>query len=197
MFQSPVGYGNYVGEKFADAGKQLSRGACVHWAHEHSGSKLIAESLRALSKEGYKYVIAFSDDEAGEIGTLYQATNWVYLGKRTDTVTDFSILYVGTDRVFCDCRDLTRKLGFRTIKKAESFILDRPHLYLKPIKPKARYIRLLGSKKENREMLETLKSKILPYPKRAVEGSRESRDNTIIEGEGQFLNAAQDKQFSP
>ena len=33
-------------------------------------------------------------------------------------------------------------------------------------KPKGRYIKLLGSKNENKEMMKTLKDKICPYPKR-------------------------------
>jgi hypothetical protein len=60
----------------------LSRGACVHWAHEHSGSKLIAGSLRLLKQAhpDAEVVVAYGDPSAGEIGTLYQATNWTYIG---------------------------------------------------------------------------------------------------------------------
>lgn len=59
----------------------LSRGACVHWAHPHSASKIIASALKLhRQKTGAEIVIAYSDPEAGEIGTVYQATNWIYLG---------------------------------------------------------------------------------------------------------------------
>jgi hypothetical protein len=41
-------------------------------------SRLVAVSLRLL--RGVRLVIAFSDPEAGHIGTVYQATNAIYLG---------------------------------------------------------------------------------------------------------------------
>jgi len=158
-------YLTYVGEKYAKSGIQLSRGACVYWAHEHSGSKLIAFGLREMAKKGHKYCIAFSDDEAGEIGTLYQATNWFYLGKQKENKHHFNIVYQD-GKTFCDCRDLKRKLGFSNIQSAEAFIQDKPHLKIKKLKRKARYIKLLGTKRENAEMMKYLSGKILPYPKR-------------------------------
>ena len=69
---------------------QLGRGASVHWAHEHSSSKLIAFGLSNMAKLGYWFAIAYSDPDAGEIGTVYQATNWKYCGltaKRPDYIT--------------------------------------------------------------------------------------------------------------
>ena len=47
-----------------------------------------------------------------------------------------------------------------------NYIKDKPHLRIVEIKPKARYIYLLGSKKQNKEMMSVLKSKIKPYIKR-------------------------------
>lgn len=45
-------------------------------------------------------------------------------------------------------------------------ILDKNYLELRQRKPKARYIKLLGNKYENKEMEKYLKDKIHPYPKR-------------------------------
>jgi hypothetical protein len=59
----------------------LARGACVHWAHKHCASKLISSSCKMLDWGKYAFVIAYSDPEAGEIGTVYQACNWVCVGK--------------------------------------------------------------------------------------------------------------------
>lgn len=60
----------------------LARGACVHWAPKGANSKLIAWSLRLLARDypEPRLVIAYSDPDAGEIGTVYQATNWTYIG---------------------------------------------------------------------------------------------------------------------
>lgn len=61
----------------------LSRGACVHWAHPHSASHLINEACRLMSVYGKFIFIAFADSDAGEIGTVYQAANWICVGRTT------------------------------------------------------------------------------------------------------------------
>lgn len=50
----------------------------------------------------------------------------------------------------------------------EEYIADNPNLVLRQRLPKARYIKLLGDKYENKRMMATLKDKIKPYPKRTV-----------------------------
>ena len=58
---------------------------------------------------------------------------------------------------------------------------------------KHRYVYLMGTKKEVKELKKKLRFKVLPYPKRtdAVEVSREIHTNSISEGEGQYLDTAQ------
>ena len=160
FFQAMQGYANFVGDKFAKKGIQLSRGACVYWAHEHSGSKLIASSLNEMKKKGYKFAIAFSDPEAGEIGTIYQATNWYYLG--FGTTKHFNLVF-NDGKLFMNDRDFNKKYGFKNLK---SFVNDNKNIKKKDVLPKARYIKLLGNKKENREMLKVLEKRIFTYPKR-------------------------------
>tara|TARA_R100001369_G_C3278379_1_gene161486 strand:+ start:43 stop:921 length:879 start_codon:yes stop_codon:yes gene_type:complete len=68
------------GEEKKHLGLVLVRGACASHAHQHSGSWMIGQAKKELAKRGYNFVIAYSDPEAGEIGTLYQATNWNFYG---------------------------------------------------------------------------------------------------------------------
>lgn len=156
-------YATYVGEQFAKQGVQLTRGACAWWVHEHSGSKLISYGLNQMSKLGYKYAIAFSDADAGEIGTLYQATNWHYLGFGRTLHYD---LYKTNGQLYKNDRDFYKEFGFVGKQKMEEFIKDKPHLVIRERRPKGRYIKLLGNKLENKLMMRTLESKIQPYPKR-------------------------------
>jgi len=59
----------------------LERGACVHYAHPHAGSFLVANACKMAADDyGWRIFYAYSDVEAGEIGTIYQACNWHYLG---------------------------------------------------------------------------------------------------------------------
>lgn len=81
---APSGFGlPSLAKSFQIDGNQLAylaRGANVHWSPAGANSKLIGWSLRFEEKLGNKLAVAFSDADAGEIGTVYQASNWVYLG---------------------------------------------------------------------------------------------------------------------
>jgi hypothetical protein len=68
------------GKDYAHRVKVLNRGACVHWAHPHSASFLISKACRMMAEKGFHIFVAYSDAEAGEIGTVYQASNWLYCG---------------------------------------------------------------------------------------------------------------------
>lgn len=62
----------------------LSRGACTHWAHPHSGSKLIRQSMKMLP-DRFSVVTATVDPAAGEIGTIYQASGFDYVGSMRES----------------------------------------------------------------------------------------------------------------
>lgn len=79
-------YSSVCGEEYASRAITLCRGACAHWAHPHAASKLINRACRMLSRQhGYQIFIAYSDPEAGEIGTVYQACGWTYCGMTSAT----------------------------------------------------------------------------------------------------------------
>src|SRR5260221_107121 len=66
-----------VWDRYGYRGKILGllRGACLHWAHPHSASKLIRRSMDLLP-ERYRVITATVDRAAGEIGTVYQAAGF-------------------------------------------------------------------------------------------------------------------------
>ncbi|GAG54985.1 unnamed protein product, partial [marine sediment metagenome] len=184
-----MGYIHYVGKRYAKRGIQLSRGACVPWAHRHTASKLISQSLKQIQQRDYKYVVAFSDPEAGEIGTVYQATNWHYTGRsmpstslyikdRNEKILDTRDVYryfrprgidmdviLNSDNME-DYLDMDQKNSRVGVNKLQEVIAQRGNLILKTGVPKHRYIFLLGSKKDKKHMMKTLCNKIQQYPKR-------------------------------
>ena len=172
--QAINGYKNYVGQKYFKSGIQLSRGACVWWAHEHTASKLISGSLDIMKTKGFKWAIAFSDPLAGEIGTVYQATNWHYLGYDDAKTVHWHIYRKCDDALFMNYRDFCKRYKHRNLKK---YLQQNPDLYTKPDHPKARYIYFLGTHKENKEMLEKIQPFIRGYKKRAGQVSREIHSN--------------------
>jgi hypothetical protein len=65
----------------------LVRGACVHWAPKGTNSKLVSWTCRLVPVDtGARLLIAYSDTDAGEIGTIYQACNWTYIGRGDATM---------------------------------------------------------------------------------------------------------------
>jgi hypothetical protein len=60
----------------------LERGACAPWAHRHCASWFIPRAVRlAAQQHGWHTFIAYADPEAGELGTVYQAAGWLYVGQ--------------------------------------------------------------------------------------------------------------------
>ena len=183
----------------------LGRGACVHWCPDWCGSYLIQNSLKLLygNKEPI-YVVAFSDWNAGEVGTLYQACNWTYLGhkptkewedkggKRYDIKTPSVRAVSGFSRKLN--KDL-RATKEQRLKQQKKMIKQGYKLVDGAIRGK--YANIVGNKnKTYREMAKLLNKNKKPYPKRnnAEQVSREIRNATNVDGEGQFFGSAQKEQ---
>lgn len=51
-------------------------------------SKCVAEAIKRLHKDApqIKIIVSYADPEQGHVGTIYQATNWIYIG----TTEEFS-----------------------------------------------------------------------------------------------------------
>jgi len=164
------GYHRYVGEKYAKKGAiiQLCRGACAHWTPVGAASKLISQALRFARDLEYKCVIAYADEDAGEIGTVYQATNWYYCGK--GTVKHFDLYKEG--KVLLNDRDYYKRYKICDLDNVAATL----GATVKWRNPKHRYFYLLGSKKEKKEMLGHLSQFIKSYPKREIAGEVSRRD---------------------
>ena len=122
---------------------QIHRGACVWWAHRHSASRLIAYGLKMAEQRGYRAAVAFSDPEAGEVGTVYQATNWTCCGLTAE-----------------------RPDYFENGKRVVGCFAVRPTMTREPRPRKYRYVALLGSRGQQREARTRLAWPACEYPKR-------------------------------
>ena len=138
------------GKEYLEKVRVLSRGACVHWTPIGSASKLIGESIKILKQEGYKIIIAYSDVRAGEIGTIYQACNFLYTGKS-----------IGGQETLIDNKWRTRMPRCVIENKIDTIDLPKRERSIKH-----RYIYLMGSKKEKKILKNNLRYEVLPYPKR-------------------------------
>jgi len=147
----------------------LERGACVWWAHPHSASKLISYAVNDMSKTTkYRIFFAYSDEDAGEIGTVYQACNWLYLGRMASGGSQNKL--VTPDGVMKDSRHImtyakkyTSEVPNRTVARQ---ILHANGWSSKKTKPKCKYVIVKGNAREVKEISKKLCVPVYPYPKR-------------------------------
>lgn len=123
----------------------------------NSESRVLGIALRSLRKDtNLKFVIAYSDPAAGHLGTIYQATNWLYTGFSTAMP-----LYDIGDGTLHHSRSLAQRLGSHSIR-----YLTQQGINAKRVMQQAkhRYIYFLDESWRSR-----LAVPVLPYPKKEVE----------------------------
>lgn len=141
----------------------LARGACVHWSPSGTNSKLVSWTCKLLAKDTKaKLVIAYSDTDAGEIGTIYQACNWVCVGRGASTTQWIA----PNGRVFDQKLpyDLRRKDSFKRGRSAYVRELRGAGWREQLSNPKYRYVYVLD--KSDKALTALVESKRQPYPKR-------------------------------
>lgn len=81
---TPNAFSNLLGYENRNLEKLISRGACISWSPKNLASSLIMFSIRwMVQNTQFRYFTAYSDTEAMELGTIYQACNFTYLGKNS------------------------------------------------------------------------------------------------------------------
>lgn len=141
----------------------LERGACAPWAHPHTASWFIPRAVRmAHETYGWKIFVAYADPEAGEIGTVYQAANWLYVGQGSP-----GRLTGGRPRK----RDLFRERESGRVIIDRTFYRSFDKRYVDigewerlQVEAKHKYIWIEAPRRERRELLKRFSP--LPYPKR-------------------------------
>ena len=120
----------------------------------NSESRVIGILLQSLQKEtSLKFVLAYSDPAAGHLGTIYQATNWVYTGLSSATP-----LYDIGDGILHHSRSLAHGLGTHSIRYLASQGISVKTV---PQMAKHRYIYFLDQSWRSRLMVP-----VLSYPKK-------------------------------
>jgi len=159
------------GAEHAQQVATLCRGACVHWAHPHSASFLINAACREMTKKGYNIFIAYSDPDAGEIGTVYQASNWFYCGTTnpTEKFRTPSGEIKDARLVSAYSRDRTGgTLKYRRSRAEQKEMLkDEGCEFFRDNMGKHRYVGIYGDRRKKRLLKSALRWNVFPYPKRS------------------------------
>ena len=162
--------GTNVHKVYHVEGKQVTtlvRGACVHWAPTGTNSKLVSWTCRLLADTGkHKVITAYADTDAGEIGTIYQACNWHYIGRGavngqivapTGRVYDQRCIYEWAKKARCSWARMKTRL------------LD-DGWHWQNNNPKHRYVQILD--KSDAALVARVERMRQPYPKRADEATQ-------------------------
>ena len=83
IMATPNAFSNVLGEENKNKEKLISRGACISWSPKNLASWLLMKSIKWMVKNTeFRAFSAYSDPEAKELGTIYQACNFIYLGQK-------------------------------------------------------------------------------------------------------------------
>lgn len=197
LFNMPNAFSKALGENTPQLERLISRGACISWSPKCLASHMLMWCIKWMVKNTqYRLFVAYSDIEAKEIGQIYQACNFFYLGNSSGTNTRYINPYTGkivSDRFFRTtsaykkyCKELgidwskswNKENGRINIKAIPEDIMNRLRIYSKEkqqssekiIAPsKHKYAYILGKcKQETKVLREQFKklNKTHEYPKR-------------------------------
>lgn len=112
LMNMPNAFSKMLGEDTKKLERLISRGACISWSPKNLASSFMMWTIGWMVKNTpYRLFTAYSDPTAKEIGTIYQACNFYYLGKSSGCTTRYINPYTGrvvSDRFF-RCRSAYKK----------------------------------------------------------------------------------------
>lgn len=149
------------GKENRDKAICLERGACVHYAPSNAASYLISHAAKQAARDnGWQIFYAYADPEAGEIGTVYQACNWLYIGQGVGRTPG----RLREDWRLPDGSVLTsRSLRHKKMKRQDALDAGWKPVYKHP---KHKYVHFEGTRTERADLLAALRYPPQPYPKR-------------------------------
>lgn len=189
----PNAFSKIVGEETKDIERLISRGACISWSPKTLASALLMWSIRYMvNNSQYRVFTAYSDPSAKELGTIYQACNFLYIGQKSGAVDRYINPYTGklvSDRFFRQktaYKKYAKELGIEWQKNwnhptgmSWENIPDEIEAQLRAYSKKKqseakristpakhKYVYIKGKdKRETKLLLSKLRVKTYPYPK--------------------------------
>ena len=119
---------------------------------KNTESFLIGNTIKLVDKE---IIVSFAEIQAGHVGIIYQATNWIYTGlsaKRTDWIVSGENKHSQTLADKYTAKQIREKYGNKFSLKERG----RKH----------RYIYFNCNKRRKKELLAKLRYQVCPYPKK-------------------------------
>lgn len=193
-FDMPNAFSKMLGEETKKMERLIGRGACISYSPKNLASAMISKAIKELVKTTpYRLFTAYSDVEARELGTIYQACNFYYLGQKSGAGYQYKIRkdkwvsdryfrsrsvykkiaknnniewqkeWQKGDRVFFDLMPKDVELRIKNLSKELQKSCERRKLI-----PKHKYAYVLGANKRETKKLRKLfeeRNKNYAYPK--------------------------------
>jgi hypothetical protein len=104
LFNMPNAFSKLLGEDTKKIERLISRGACISWSPKNLASSFLMWCIKwMVDNTDYRLFTGYSDPTAKELGTIYQACNFYYMGQTAGTTTRYINPYTGkvvSDRFF-------------------------------------------------------------------------------------------------
>jgi hypothetical protein len=104
LFNMPNAFSKILGGNTKNLERLISRGACISWSPKNLASSFLMWCIKwMVNNTQYRLFTAYSDPTAKELGTIYQACNFYYMGQTAGTTTRYINPYTGkvvSDRYF-------------------------------------------------------------------------------------------------
>ena len=195
LFNMPNAFSKLLGDDTKNLERLISRGACISWSPKNLASAFLMWCIDYMAKNTqYRVFTAYSDPEAREIGTIYQACNFFYLGQQSGGSRKYINPYTGkvvSDRFFrqrtafkkyakelgikwkrgwttgCSIRWDLMPSEYATALREASKRKQKESVWIES-PPKHKYAFVIGSDKRETKYLRGMflkKNKTYPYPK--------------------------------
>jgi len=197
LINEPTAYSKLLGESTPVYEALIQRGATASWTPKNLGSRLVMFSCRWMVKNTEKRLFtAYGDPTANEIGTIYQACGFEYLGQNFGNDQLFQHPEFKNKKFFSPqvlkrtstfirwCKNSKiptqsnwfNKSGFKDLKNIPTEVKNSWKLWIRKIiaeskkikiLKKHKYVLLLNKNKKEIKDFSNLKTyKTFPYPKR-------------------------------
>ncbi len=184
------------GPEHANKVTVLVRGATEHWAHQHSASYLIPRACAMMAAKGKPIIVAYSDPAGGEVGTIYQACNFLYTGMRKGTES-----YIDPDGKRHNTRQihgLTRdrrngQLKHKRTRAEQKQLLIEQGCTFEKEGSKHRYVHFAGDRRTKRLLRNALRWKIITeHPRRSNNAESDEAVDELAKGDDATLRTNRD-----
>ena len=197
LVNEPTSYSKLLGDDTPVYEALIQRGATASWTPKNLGSRLVSFSCRWMVENTKKRLfVGYADPKAHEIGTIYQACNFDYIGdnfgsaflyrnpaiKNGNTFSAQSLKRTSSFRRWCKENSVPfqsiwiKSNGFKDLSSIPVDVKNRWYCWIKDTianstkiltEKKRKYALIMATdKKEKRELLSKKSYTTYPYPKR-------------------------------